>query len=111
MAVGQYYFKPRNIKTATETTTESAAAKSGLPDVRRVPRDHCVFRFDTNVLQVGDFRAGASDVLLELLQAHIRGIRTKCFGYVIAEMPSFAGAVARQLLIEVVVLKPRYGNL
>ncbi len=110
MAAEEFYFKPRNIKGATESSTEGAAVMAGLPDMRRIPRDHSVFRFDTNVLQVGDFRAGASDVILELLQAYKRGIRTKRFGYVIAEMPSFAGVVARQILIEVVVLKTLHGN-
>ena len=70
-----------------------------------------MFRLDANILQVGEFRAGASDVILESTQACERGIRTKRSGYVITEMPGFAGAIARQVLIEVVVFELLCGSL
>ena len=79
-------------------------------DTRCIPCDPCVFRFDANILQVGEFRAGAFGVILEPPQACKRGIGTKRLGYVITETPCFTGALACQILIEVVVSKLIHGS-
>ena len=79
---------------------------TGTIDMRLIPSDLSVFRCNTNVLQVGEFRADVSYVILEFLQTWKPGIRTKCFVYVITKMPRFQGAVSREILIEVVIFEP-----
>ena len=106
LAAEYLYFKTRNVKAAAEGFAKGTPVMTGLLDTRHIPCDLCVFRFDTNILQVGEFRADASDVILEFLQIWKRGIRAKYFGYMITEMPGFASAVPRQILIEVVVFEP-----
>ena len=98
---GYLYFRTRNVKVAAEGLTEGTPVMTGLLDTSHIPCDLCVFRFVANILQVGEFRADASDVILEFLQGWKRRIRTKCLGYVITKMPGFASAVPRQILIEV----------
>ena len=111
MAAEYLYFKTRNVKAAAEGLTEGTPVMTGLLDTSHIPCDLCVFRFVANILQVGEFRADASDVILEFLQGWKRRIRTKCHGYVITKMPGFASAVPRQILIEVAIFKPLHAGL
>ena len=111
LAAEYLYFKTRNVKAAAEGLAEGTPVMAGLLDMSHIPCDLCVFRFVANILQVGEFRADASDVILEFLQGWKRRIRTKCLGYVITKMPGFASAVPRQILIEVAIFKPLHAGL
>ena len=112
LAAEYLYFKTRNVKVAAEVlAAEVTPVMTGLLDTNHRLCDLCVFRFVANILQVGEFRADASDVILEFLQGWKRRIRTKCLGYVITKMPGFASAVPRQILIEVVVFEPLHVGL
>ena len=82
----------------------------GFIDPRLELSDFAVFRLDANVLQIAEFGAGISDVFLEFPKILELRISAKCFESVIAKMPGFAGAFARQVLIEGFASKARYGG-
>lgn len=95
LASAQFYFKPRNIEATAEGPREGTAMKAGFNDTRGIPCNLCVFRLDTDVLQVGKFGAVHSGLILKRRQFCVRKIGTERFEDMITEMPGFASAVPR----------------
>ncbi|MCY4420220.1 MAG: hypothetical protein OXC42_03075 [Gammaproteobacteria bacterium] len=110
VAIEKLYFETRNIKVFAEISGEGTFMPPGRFDTGQISGDHSVFRFVAFILKVGKFDTRVFDVILEILQFFEPGVEASHIEYVIAEMPSLAGAFPCQVLIEIIVIEPTYSN-